>query len=238
MVRRGDHPGLLAVRDLVDALGTRVQSVPGDGERGPFGVRTHDALFGSSQALRQSAGLALLLLDSSAGLRADPVSQGLGFRARLGTRLGTGFLCLHDPLLSRAGEEGQARPTGPVAEEILERLREWEFPFTASSTEGASYRIARNGGAHFVVGGPDDRLEAYLLRVEEGRVSRARVLKQTRSGAIEKNVLGRWLRWRSLTKEHWETGARILYGAALLVAALLVLLARVIPGRRRNEDGG
>lgn len=232
MIAPGDYAGLLAVRDLVDGLGSRMLYVPGPAERADDNRSGFDVLF-RGRALRDRmavlAGVAAILIDTSSGEVGLDRLVGIGFRRLLGPGVGASGVFTSRALATPAGREAGLMADEPSRKGLLKKLVEWKTGWVASTAPGERFDFSHDGVRHLGIGVRDDAVDAALVTLHAGAVTDVSWLSVTRS------PVGDGVTWRRLcafAEEHPVEGERLAIGCAVLLGGVLSLAGR----RRRQEE--
>lgn len=224
MIAEGDYAGLLAVRDIVDGLGSRMLYTPGPAECKDR-ASGFDVLF-RGRTLRDRvadlAGVAAILLDTSSGTAAVDGLPSIGFQRLLGQGAGGSAVFTNGALAAPAGREDALVSDATARAEVLRRLSEWKTSWVASTTPGERFDFSHNGVRHLAIGVRDDAVDAALVTVDGDAVTQVRwhtVGLSSKGGA-------RWRRLCAFAEEHPGHGECLALGCAALLGALLTMSRR------------
>ena len=232
MIAPADYAGLLAVRDLVDGLGTRMLYVPGPAERADHGRSGFDVLFGG-RGLRDRmaviAGVTTILIDTSSGEVGLDGLGGIAFRQLLSHRTGAPGVFSNRALAAPGGREAVLLGDGPSRQKLLAKLTEWKAGWVASTAPGERFDFSRDGVRHLGIGVRGDAVDAALVTLDVGAVTDVKWLTVTRSPT---GGGGTWRRLCAFAEEHPVEGQRLAMGCAALLGGILSFAGR----RRRNQE--
>lgn len=222
MCAPGDYPGLLAVRDLLDEVGTRVFFTPGPNEAADDWASGYEVVLkgrGMRERMVFHANLSGIVVDSTDGAVPEGRLTSLIFGAALGMHRGCSVAFLHHPLAGPAGRASALLPDAESRQQLLKRFAEWKVRLCVGVTPGEGWTFERDGMHHLAVGASDEALHGALLRLEDRTVAEMKALSVPRDAALGLGV--EWRRLKGFAEEHEHSGEDLALGIAAVLAGLL-----------------
>jgi len=232
MIIPGDYAGLLAVRDLVDGLGSRMVYVPGPAERGGPSGAGFDVLFRGralSDRMAALAGVAVILLDTSSGEIGLDGLTGIDFRRLLGGKSGASGVFTNRALAAPAGREGALLSDDASRQALLNKLAQWKTGWVVSTVPGERFDFLHDGVRYLGVGVRPDAVDAAIVTLHSDVVTDVNWMTVPLSSATGG---GEWRRLCAFAEEHLVEGERLGLGCAALLGGVLCLAG----GRRRRRE--
>jgi hypothetical protein len=234
-VASGDYAALLALRDAVDELGSRVVFIPGPAESGGWLGGARKALLGPTGRVYNGGGVSVIAVDVADGNffedrfpTADPFAMA---PAGLGPKILAAF---HPVLPSPDGEREGLR--GEAREELLRYGEAAGVGLAIGATEGEGYvRTAPFGRQLALRYGPAGG-EVALVRLTPRGFGTIEVAAVRRSSGLGAAVRHHAARVRAASAEHPGLGRRLALAVVGLVGVLVGFVLRLQRWRARAPD--